>query len=52
MEKQGKGSWDFIKIDVDKKDLRDVIQKHDATTVPTLAFYKGKDKLFQKTGIK
>jgi hypothetical protein len=42
----------LIKIDVDKKDLRDIIQKHDATTVPTLAFYKGHQKLFQKVGIK
>ena len=50
-EKEFEGKWTLIKIDVDNEDLSDIVSRHNITGVPTLAFYKGPQKVFQKTGV-
>jgi thioredoxin-like negative regulator of GroEL len=49
-EQESGGKWTLIKIDVDNDDLSDIVSRHNITGVPTLAFYRGDKKVFQKTG--
>ena len=49
-EKESEGKWSLIKIDVDEEELLEVIEQHNVLGVPTLAFYKGAQKIHQKTG--
>lgn len=51
LENESAGKWTLIKIDVDNEDLSDIVSKHNIIGVPTLAFYKGTQKLYQKTGV-
>lgn len=51
LEGESAGKWTLIKIDVDNEDLNDIVSKHNITGVPTLAFYKGTNKVYQKVGL-
>jgi hypothetical protein len=37
-------------VDVDLEELAEIVNAHSVSGVPTLAFYKGEQKLFQRSG--
>lgn len=49
-EAEASGKWTIIKVDVDLEELSEVVNDHSVSGVPTLAFYKGNQKLFQRSG--
>lgn len=48
--RQAQGKWTLIKVDVDNGQLAEVINAHRISGIPTLAFYNGGRKLYQRTG--
>lgn len=41
LEKEADGKWALLKVNVDEEDMADLVEKHQVSGVPTLAFYKG-----------
>lgn len=50
LEAESNGKWTLIKVDVDSEELSELVEKHQISGVPTLAFYKGAQKIYQKVG--
>jgi thioredoxin-like negative regulator of GroEL len=51
LESENGGKWVIIKVDIDQEALLDLAERHQIRGVPTLAFYKGAKKTYQKTGL-
>lgn len=49
-ESESKGKWAVIKVDIDLEELAPIVNDHQVTGVPTLAFYTGTQKLYQRVG--
>jgi len=49
-EEAAAGKWTIIKIDIDLEGLAEIVNQHQITGVPTIAFYNGNKKVYQKTG--
>jgi thioredoxin 1 len=49
-EAEANGKWTIVKIDVDLEELAEVVTAHQVAGVPTLAFYKDNQKIYQRSG--
>jgi thioredoxin len=49
-ESESNGKWTIIKVDIDLEELASIVNDHQVTGVPTLAFYKEGQKTFQRAG--
>lgn len=50
VEQENAGKWTIIKLDIDQEGLAEIVENHQVSGVPTLAFYKGNQKVYQRAG--